>query len=148
MEFNIRPPVDGLLATSDVYTDGALRGLITCSRSAGLAFVATNGAEPTWERDGTDGEQYPTTLRVELRPFAKMLLCALPPVVIHTDNEQVVDGWSLGKARSCASNRDGADLWRLFWALIVDVGEGVEIRKAKAHVSFAKVRPVEMTRQG
>ena len=72
---------------------------------------------------------------------------AASPVTIHTDNQQLVDGWLAGRRWSCASNRDGADLWRSFWAKCADLGPGINVVKVKAHVSFAKVQQGAMSLQ-
>ena len=147
LEYDVgTPPTDGALATGNVYTDGALRGLVPCTRRAGWAYIVINGDERTWGRYGTMGELFCTIFRAELKAVVEVLRCACPPLTIHTDNQQVVDGWLAGKIWSCASNRDGADLWRQFWALMADIGGGVHITKVKAHVSFAKVQAGAMSR--
>ena len=106
-----------------MYTDGALRGLVPCIRRAGWAFVGVNDQDVTWGRFGTVSEQYTTIFRAELRAAIEALCHCVPLVTIHTDSQQVVDGWNAGQRWSCASNRDGADLWRIFWARNRDIGQ-------------------------
>ena len=86
------------------------------------------------------GELVCTVCRSELKAVVEVLRSACPPLTIHIDNQQVVDGWQAGKNWSCASNRDGADLWRHFWTLANDIGEAINVVKVKAHVSFAQVQ--------
>ena len=79
-----------------------------------------------------------TVFRAELRAV-DVLRCACSPPTIHTDNQQVVVGWHAGKFWPCASNRDGADPWKLFWALVANVGYGIRFVK-EAHASHAQVQ--------
>ena len=92
-------------------------------------------------------EKYTTIICAELRAAIDALRHCAPPVVIHTDKQQLVDGWNAGQRWSCASTRDGADLWRTFWARNNDVGPGINIVKVKAHVPFARVQQGAMTFQ-
>ena len=146
LEYHVgEPPVDGALATGNVYSDGALRGLVPETRRAGWAFIEVNGTERKWGKYGTMGEMFCTIFRAELKAVVEILRCACPPLTIHTDNQQVVDGWKAGKAWTCSSKRDGADLWRQFWTLINEIGDGVRICKVKAHVSFGRVQSGAMS---
>ena len=92
-------------------------------------------------------ELFPTIFRAELTAVIEARRVACPPLVVHTDNQQVVDGWEAGKAWSCASNRDGADLWRSFWSRMHDIGPGIQIVKIKAHVPFSRVQERQMSWQ-
>ena len=134
------PPIDGALAQGDVYTDGALRGLVPCTRRAGWAYLVVSGGEASGGRCGTMGEPYPTALRAELRAVNEALRSACPPPTIHTDNQQVVDGVRLGKSWPCAPERDGADIWQRVWHQLEDIGPGMHIVKVKAHLPFSKVQ--------
>ena len=58
-------------------------------------------------------------------------------IAVHTDNQQVVDGWEAGQAWLCASHLDVADLWRAFWTRVQDIGLGIQVVEAKAHVPFS-----------
>ena len=86
-----------------------------------MGFVVVNEIDETWGRFGTVSERHTTIFRTELHAAVEALRLATPPVTIHTDNQQLVDGWKAGKRWCCASNRDGADLWRSFWARCGDI---------------------------
>ena len=80
-----------------------------------------------------------------------MLELALPPLTIWVDNMIVVDRWGWGKTWCCSSSRPVADLWKRFWRLMEDIGEGVLLRKCKGHATGADIergRATEFTKQG
>ena len=85
-------------------------------------------------------DHYPTAFRAELRAVIELLMLAMPPIQIWTDNQAVVDGWRRGRTWCCASTRSAADLWMRFWAKIEDIGtEGVSINKCKGHATQGDV---------
>ncbi len=67
------------------------------------------------------------------------LRIAVAPIKIHCDNQQVVDGVERGREWCLDARREGADLWRLIWAALDDVGDGVHVVKVKAHTSWREV---------
>ena len=88
IEYNIEPPpTDGAIVTGSVYTDGALRGLLPCTRRVGWAFVVVNQLDETWGRFGTVSERYTTVCRAELHAAVEALRHSTPPITIHTDNQ-------------------------------------------------------------
>ena len=92
-------------------------------------------------------EPWPTSFRAELRAALETLPLASPPLTIHTDNQQLVDGWVNGEKWCCSSRRDGADMWRELWARIKDIGPGIRIVKVKAHLSFIHVQRGTISQQ-
>ena len=64
---------------------------------------------------------------------------ALPPLRIHVDNAQVVQGFRMGRPWCVRSRSYGADLWREVWDKYEDVGGGIEVVKVKAHTSWWEV---------
>ena len=85
-------------------------------------------------------EPCPTTFRAEPRAALETFRIASPPFDIHTDNQELTDGWLNGEKWCCSSCRDGADMWREVWARIKEIGLGIHIVKVKAHLQFAYVQ--------
>jgi hypothetical protein len=56
-------------------------------------------------------------------------------------------GFLRGKTWAEAAGRDGADLWRIFWARLADIGPGVLIRKVKDHAGINDVISGRITPQ-
>ena len=128
------------LATGDVYTDGALTGLFRAIKRAVWAVaVLREDMSVDWAVYGICGELDPSILRAELRAVLEALRMGLPPLTIHTDNAEVVEGFLIGEEMACQAHREGADLWRLVWQKLQEMGEGVEIRKVKAHTTESDV---------
>ena len=124
------------IATGDVYTDGALTGRFRVLKRAGWAIaVLRQDLSIEWATYGVCGELDPSILRAELRAVLEALRVAVPPLVIHTDNAEVVSGVQMGRELACQAAREGADLWRLVWQMLEDIGPGVEVRKVKAHTT-------------
>ena len=64
----------------------------------------------------------------------------LPPIQIHTDSAFLADGWVNGPEWCVAARRVHADIWRLFWDAVSDVGqEHVAVIKVKGHATEADV---------
>ncbi len=128
---------DALVATGDIYTDGAVRGKWRRIMRGGWGIVALAEGENKvlWRMHGTCHELYPSILRAELSAVLNVLRVALPPLVIHVDNAEVVRGFAQGHGWCTAPGRDGGDLWREVWTRMEDLGGGVRVTKVKAHTS-------------
>ena len=131
-------PKDGPLACGHAYTDGAMRGVYSRAKRAGWAFVVSVDGVPRWGKYGGMSEAYPTALRAELRALLEILRHSAGDLIVHVDNQQVVDGVRRGEKWCTAAVRDGADLWRLVWTALRDLS-GVQVLKVKAHLKFAHV---------
>ena len=97
-------------------------------------------------------DHYPTAFRAELRAVLELLVMAVSPINIFVDNQEVVDGWTKGQTWCCSVGRSAADLWRIFWRRINDIGDdGISIIKCKGHATAADVlagRSTPFTRKG
>ena len=77
----------------------------------------------------------------ELWAFLMALHFSLPPVVVVTDYQHLIDGIAEGREACTAANRAHADIWRQIWIAIDDFGlEYVTLQKVKAHLSLASVQ--------
>ena len=124
-----------------VYSGGALKGMIPCARRAGWAYIVINEDSVTLGTYGAMSERYPTVFRADLCVVLEAVRLAVPPLTVHTDTGLVVLGWGRGKGWCCSSRRDGADLWRLFWQRIGDIGqEGISIVKVSSRQTFEHVQ--------
>ena len=82
--------------------------------------------------------------RAELWAFYMVLLKALPPIHIYTDHLAIVQGMEKGSRWCCQAKRPHADVWRLIWHKLEDIGfplAEVKISHVKAHRSL-KDKPV------
>ena len=87
-----------------------------------------------WGVYGTCPDAYASALRSELWGVLGILRFTVPPLCISTDNAEVVHGWRCGALYCCNPAREGADLWKMIWAKLEDIGgEGVQIIKVKGH---------------
>ncbi|CAE8587360.1 unnamed protein product [Polarella glacialis] len=76
----------------------------------------------------------------ELWGVLVVLRHCMPPIAVKTDCELVVTGFRRGRAWCCCSARPFAEVWRLVWRKIDDLGlEAVCICKVKAHASVGDV---------
>ncbi len=132
---------DTPLATGDVYTDGALSGRWRRIMRAGWGVVAlaSDSDRAEWALYGTMSEVNPSIIRAELRAVLEALRIAMPPLRLHVDNAEVVQGWNGTKEWCTDPSRDGADLWRAIWHLREEIGEGVQVLKVKAHTEEEEV---------
>ena len=131
-------PTDGPIARGQAYTDGALRGSFSRAKRAGWAFIVSDGQAQLWGKSGSLAEHYPSVVRSELRALLEILRHTVGGIVVHVDNQEVVDGVHLGRAWCCVAGRDGADLWRSIWHILDDLSE-VEVVKVQAHLKISKV---------
>ncbi len=129
-----------LLATGRVYTDGAAQGWYWRAARAGYAAVCVNDEGVTqWVMKGVCGEPNASVARAELRAVLETLAVAAPPLTIYSDSAFVVNGFAKGRSWCTRSGGEAADLWRLAWHRMEDIGGGVDIKKVKAHTSWTDV---------
>ena len=85
--------------------------------------------------------------RAELFATYQVLIRGVPPLEIFTDCKFVSDGYAAGYRTTCSSGYAHADLWRLFWNRIDDLGgaEQVVIKWNKGHASRADVQRAALT---
>ncbi len=127
-------------ASGDVYTDGSALGWFWRVVRAGWAAVALDEeGNELWTLSGVCAEPHASIFRAELRAVIETLRIAVPPLRIHVDNAQVVRGFQEGRLWGTAAGREAADMWREFWYLIEDIGEGVDIVKVTAHSTWWQV---------
>ncbi len=130
-----------LVATGDVYTDGALSGRWRqIARGGwGVAVLRPDCDEVEWAMHGTCAEDYPSVIRAELKAVLQALRVALPPLCLHIDNAEVVEGLGRGREWCVAPNRDGAEVWQSIWYYLDEIGGGVTHRKVKAHTAIEDI---------
>ena len=101
--------------------------------------------------DGTCDEEFPSALRAELQGVTQCLRHALPQLIIHVDAKLVVDGWFAGRHYCVCAESSAADLWRILWDLLDDIGPGIELVKCKGHATdldIAEGRATVFTKVG
>ena len=78
-----------------------------------------------------------SSYRAELRALLDALVVAVPPVRIHIDNQDVLDGANQGRAWCISSKVAESDLWRLVWDQLdrVKATGPVELKKVKDHTT-------------
>ena len=135
--------------TGHGFTDGALKGggPGMARRAGWAAILADEEGQIVAGIYGPCAETFPSSQRAELTAVIRMLELALPPLVIWVDNQGVVDCWHNGEEWCCASSRPTADLWRVCWRLIVDIGaECLSVKKCKGHATIADVEAGRATK--
>ncbi len=136
-----------LLATGRVYTDGSAQGWYWKAVRAGYAAVCINEkGDILWVMKGVCGEPNASIARAELRAVLETLAVAAPPLTIYSDSAFVVDGFAKGKSWCTRAGGEAADLWRLAWHRMEDIGGGVEIRKVRAHATWIDVLKGKISR--
>ncbi len=130
-----------LTVSGDVYTDGALSGRWRqIARGGwGVAVLRPDRDEVEWAMHGTCAEDYPSVVRAELQAVLQALRLALPPLCLHIDNAEVVEGLQRGREWCTAPNRDGAEVWQRIWFYLDELGGGVTHRKVKAHTAVEDI---------
>jgi ribonuclease HI len=134
------------LFTGDVATDGSRIGNWRELGRTGWAGVmltkeGTQVALALWGPLRIDLPVQRTIARAELYAVWKVLQNCMPPVRLHVDCGLVVDGILKGRRWCEHSSRPHADIWKLVWRKLEDVGlsdEGVQVVKIAAHLSKAK----------
>ncbi len=81
----------------------------------GIVALHPDRDEAVCSLHGTCPELQPSVVRSELRAVLEALRLAAPPLRLHIDNKEVVDGFTNGRAWCTEPGRDGADLWRQIW---------------------------------
>ena len=138
-----RQPPEDFVATGNAFTDGAMKCRAPKSgRRAGWAWVVVDDAgDVLFGLYGPCADPFPTAFRAELRAVCELLVVVVPPITIWVDNQELLDGFAKGKQWCCSSARVAADLWRIFWHKLADIGpEGVVLVKTKGHASEADVQ--------
>ena len=126
-------------ATGDLFTDGSSKGLYWRARRGGWSVVAVDGAGRwLWTKWGTLGGLNVNSFRAELQAILEVLQIAVPPVRIHTDNQDVVDGVQRGRGWCTRAKAAGADLWRKVFDRLEELASKgqVSVIKVKAHTSW------------
>ena len=125
-----------VLITGDVYTDGALKGMLPEARRSGWAFAKMGRSRGQVQAAfyGVCADPWPTIVRAELRAIEEALRRAVPPLTIYTDNAAVVNAFLRGESYACREANDGADIWRRIWCILAEFGD-CRILKVKAHTT-------------
>ena len=127
--------------TSHVYGDGSLKGEGNHSQ-CGWAIVHKEGWEVLKVAYGPMPVAHPaqrTIKRAELWAFWHALRSMVPPMVYHTDQKGILDGFERGRGYCCGSSRPHADVWRMIWSILSQyeldsTRNGVSVNKVKSHV--------------
>ena len=134
-------PLTGLAAM-----DGSLKWKYRGGGALGWGLALTDGGGELLQRwYGTVPCTLPVQVRIlraELYAFLMLLRLAAPPVHGLTDCEAVRRGLAAGKRHTTSSRSPHADIWRLIWVLVDDMGisdGGIALDKVKAHMSAAKI---------
>ena len=121
------PSADGFVFSGDVFTDRSRMGARDVTAGIGCAAVSynlhTNQTAVAIYRPMPAAYQVQVRiLRAELWAFYQVLVSAMFPMTIYIDNATVVNGFHRGPAWCCSSNRPHADVWRLIWTCVSDLG--------------------------
>ncbi len=145
-------PKDGVF-TGEVYADGSVLypTLADLSR-AGYAVVQLHGAG---SRQAPAVPNFPGASAVMYGPYGGLvqeigaaeiyaaimaLRHALPPLVIYTDCQLLVDGFAFGKAWCLKYKRAYVEVWAEFWQVAEDFGtEGLRVETVQGHARLADV---------
>ena len=77
--------------------------------------MAISETEVLWTAGGICGEAQASIFRAELTAVLSVLRIAIPPLSIHVDNAQVVQGFIKGRGWCTNSKSCAADLSRTIW---------------------------------
>ena len=85
---------DPYVFTGNVFTDGAMKGpaLARLRRAGWAAVTVDDNANIVYGLYGTCPDRFPTAFRAELLAVERVLAYAWPPVRIHIDNQEVING--------------------------------------------------------
>ena len=76
----------------------------------------------------------------ELYAFLMLLTFCWPPLIVVTDYEGLISGVKTGRQMCTAASQKGADIWRLIWDKLDDIGlETIDFVKIASHQSRASV---------
>jgi len=148
-------PEASALFSGDVATDGSRLGSWQDLGRTGAAAVQLEegGLDVAVVAWGPMPVYLPVQRRIaraELYAVLLVLRSCLPPLRIHVDCEIILKGVAAGQRWCTHSGRPHADVWKMLWHHIEDVGqgpEGVTFYKGKAHVSKAKVAAADLAAQ-
>ena len=123
-----------------IATDGSLMHKHSAGGKCGWAVVGNQNGQQmvAW---GTMPASLPVQkriLRAELWAILQALRVCSPPIQIHTDCAAVIQGIKKGSKRCGNANAKHADVWRMIWHHIADIGlgeNGIMIVKCKAHMT-------------
>ena len=135
------PDVTGLVAL-----DGSLIGKYRGGGALGWGIAAaTDEGTPLVRHHGLVPVDLPVQrriLRAELWSLLALLRLMVPPVRAVTDNSTIIRGLAMGEQWCTAPTRAHADVWRLVWFQLNDVGlglAGIDVEKVKAHLSARRI---------
>ena len=138
----VTPEVTGLVAI-----DGSLIGKYRGGGALGWGMAAADDNGSALVRHfGLVPVELPVQRRIlrgELWSLLMLLRVMLPPVRAVSDNSTVVRGLAMGEAWCTSASRPHADVWRLIWFKIRDIGygaHGVTVAKVKAHNSLRVIQ--------
>ncbi|CAK0857407.1 unnamed protein product [Prorocentrum cordatum] len=128
----------GGLATGDIYVDGSLQfGDCPALRRGGWSFTKLKGNDE-YEMDCVcygplPGTQWIQSVpRAELYALLQALTVGTPPIIIHTDCQNVVDGAQAGPTWLGKRSRPHLDIWERIFEAIAEHG-GLSPRAVMDH---------------
>ena len=130
----------------DVATDGSMVGGWRDLGRTGLAAVQLGAAQDVavlvWGPLPVALPVQRRIARAELFAVLVVLRSCLPPIRLHVDCALILRGIQAGERWCTHSGRPHADVWRMIWARLADIGlgqDGASFFKVKAHQSKARI---------
>ncbi len=116
VERRTAPDDEPLVFTGHAFPDGAVSsaGPKAVWRGGWAAVSADRWGSTRFAIYGACAERYPTSFRSELSGALRILSLAIPPLIVWSDNAQVVRGFQRGRAWCTSASREGADLCRSY----------------------------------
>ena len=134
-----------------VGTDGSLTHKHRSGGKCGWAVVGNqSGQQAAWGSMPASLPVQKRILRAELWAILQALRHCSPPIQVHTDCAAVLQGLAKGSKKCGAAGAKHADVWRMVWHRVDDIGmgeHGVQIVKCKAHMTEAAIRQAEPAQQ-
>ena len=96
----------GELFTGYAYTDGSLRrrGGKDDIRGGWSCVIVDARGRLLYGMYGPNPHPFPSSFNSELLAVIMLLRRATAPLVVHTDNQSVIDGWRAGRRKTTASS--------------------------------------------